>query len=441
MLVNDQENHAHQGLARFRYRSGAVRDLQFQFVQQTSPYLLRQLFLAWGLAPIACEPLRAVVDLEASRAAARRELEARLPSRPWSSLVAEGLAGAVGDLGASLDPQWVVTTALVRRSESVQPAGAGAALYYQESATPCGPYPYPLEMRFGVRSIMKSIAAPLTLLRLAAVYGPQVLSLRVGEYVDGLHAKYNEVRLIDAANMASGFGGTGSSRIQPNEFEDGYLEADYDGWYTAPSHEEKLAHMARWLRPYPWAPGAALRYRDQDFYVLGVALDGFLKAMRGADAEVWDMLVAEVFAPIGINAAPTTRTREASGRRGKVWFNAGYFPTLDDLAKISLLYQNRGAWGGRQILHEELTTQLLAAHGALSKRDGSSLQLITPQLPEAAAGGGSSHYRMGFHFTPGEDPVLRERCYLPTMWGSGESEIRLYPSGQVTIRIGKFHRL
>src|SRR6185437_16600475 len=102
--------------------------------------------------------------------------------------------------GGPVLERWRVITALVR----------DGTIHHQESATPCGDYPYPLEMRFGVRSVMKSIGAPLALLRLAQVHGPYVLDLKVGDYLQGLHSKYRSVRFIDAANMASGFGGTGS---------------------------------------------------------------------------------------------------------------------------------------------------------------------------------------------------------------------------------------
>jgi CubicO group peptidase (beta-lactamase class C family) len=429
MLVNDLENHAHQGLASFRYKGAAVSDFRFQFVQQTAPYLLKQHFLAWGSAPVEYASLPAM-DLQAAREAARRELAARIPSRPWADLTSQiGSDTLAGFAGAALDAKWIVATALVRQG----------VLYYSQSMTPCGAYPYPLEMRFGVRSVMKSIAAPLSLLRLAQVYGPGVLNLKIGEYVAGLDEKFDMVRFIDAANMATGFGGIGTLRTQPNEFEDGYLDADYDGWYTAASHAEKMAHMVKWLRPYPWNPGTVLRYRDHDYYVLGAAVDAYLKSVRGPNADVWDMLCEEVFAPIGISAAPATRTREPTGQRGLIWFNAGYFPTLDDIAKIALLYQNRGEWGGRQILHRDLTTELLAARGALSKSGGAPISSagLADSLPEPCVLGKPTHYRMGFHFTPYYDRDSRKVGYLPTMWGSGNSGVILYPSGLVSIRIGK----
>jgi hypothetical protein len=37
-----------------------------------------------------------------------------------------------------------------------------------------------------------------------------------------------------------------------------------------------------------------MRYRDQDFYLAGVAIDAFLKSIRGPDADVWEMLRSEV---------------------------------------------------------------------------------------------------------------------------------------------------
>ena len=53
---------------------------------------------------------------------------------------------------------------------------------------------------------MKSIGAPLALLRSAQVCGPYVLTLKIGDFVDGTDPKYRAVRFIDAANMATGFG-------------------------------------------------------------------------------------------------------------------------------------------------------------------------------------------------------------------------------------------
>lgn len=421
MLVNDTENHAHQGLATFLYKGNHVSGLRLQFVQQTAPYLLRH-FVAWGTAPADFVPASAGAVAAAKRSV-QTELDRRLPARPWGDLVQSAPAGTLDGFGGPVYPKWRVEAALVRRG----------VLYYQESATPFGPYPYPLEMRFGVRSVMKSVAAPLSLLRLAQVYGPWVLNLTIGAYVHGLDPKWDKIRFVDAADMASGFGGTGTLKTHPNDIFDGYLDAKYDDWYVAHSFADKLQQINANLRPYPWDPGTVVRYRDQDFFLLGAAIDGFLKSVRGADADIWDMLKTEVFLPIGIVHAPAVRTRESDGRAGLVWFNAGYYPTLDDLAKIAMLYQNLGEYAGQQILNRQLTQDLLAARNALEKSGDASI--VRPDT--AHADSTAEFYETGFHFFPYTTATTHRLLWLPTMEGSGDNQVTLYPNGLVSIVIAK----
>ena len=422
MLVNDTENHAHQGLATFLYQEGRVSALRVQFVQQTAPYLLSPHCVLWGVVPLQVSA-PAIEQLEAAQAEAKGELAARLPARPLAELRAEVPAGTLQGFGGPVYPEGQVALALVHKG----------TLYYEALPTAYGAYPYPLEMRFGVRSVMKSVASPLSLLRLAEVYGPYVLNLRIGDYVAGLDPKWQRIRFIDAANMATGFGGTGTFKTHPNDINDGYLDADYDGWYTAHSNATKIRHINEHLKPYPWEPGTVMRYRDQDFYLLGIAIDSFLKKMRGPDADAWEMLRKEVFEPIGIFHAPAVRTREDGGRDGPVWFNAGYYPSLDDLAKIALLYQDGGSHDGKQILHRGLTTDLLAARGAIDKNGDASTNATTPGRSAPPL----DLYQMGFHFTAYESSKQHKRHYLPTMQGYGDNEVILFPGRIVAIRMAK----
>ena len=417
MLVNDTENHAHQGLATFLYRQGEVTGVMVQFVQQTAPYLTMHLLTAWGYVPAKLSSIDAG-RLASEQQAAKAELADRLPAKPWSELLKTVPPGALDGFGGPLYPKWRVAVALVR----------GGTLYYQDSSTPYGPYPYPLEMRFGVRSETKSVIAPLALLRLAQVYGPWVLTLDVGDYVPGLDPKWHRIRFIDAANMATGFGGTGSLKTRPNDIFDGYLGGNYDAWYTAPSLADKLRQINANLRPYPWQPGTVMRYRDQDYFVLGVAIDRFLKSVRGPQADLWRMVQTEVLEPIGIHHAPAVRTLEPDGSDGVVWCNAGYYPTLDDLAKIALLYQTHGEHGGQQILNREMTTDLLAGRNALEKRGDASFgpqKDIADETEEA-------RYLMGFHFIRYVSANGKVH-YLPSMHGSGDNTLIIYPNGMISL--------
>jgi hypothetical protein len=80
-------------------------------------------------------------------------------------------------------------------------------------------------------------------------------------------------------------------------------------------------------------------------------MDGFLKSKEGPDADILEMVVAEVFRPIGIMYAPILRTIEPDGILGLPAFGYGLYPNIDDAAKLSILFQNGGRYQERQILH------------------------------------------------------------------------------------------
>jgi hypothetical protein len=97
-------------------------------------------------------------------------------------------------------------------------------IYYQPSQTPQGPYPYPIQMRFGVWSLTKSVGPGAGTLRLAEKYGDWVFSLRPIDYIDidPPHDGWNDVTFGEALDTATGLGG-GTVEANPNNFS-----ADYE---------------------------------------------------------------------------------------------------------------------------------------------------------------------------------------------------------------------
>ena len=81
---------------------------------------------------------------------------------------------------------------------------------------------------------------------------------------------------------------------------------------------------------YPWGPGEVLRYSSVNTFVLAVAMDSFLKRQAGPEAHLWEMVVAEVFQPIGIFHLPARHTQEADGSRGIPPLGYGLYPTIAD---------------------------------------------------------------------------------------------------------------
>ncbi len=428
MLVNDTENACHEGLASFLYRHGKVTGVRFQFVQQTAPWNLPHIFDAWGFAPARFSPGDAA-KVGDRRREAQAELAARLPTKPWADLVRSLPPGTLDHFGGPLAREWRVAVAVVRNG----------VLYYQPSMTSYGPYPYPLEMRFGAHSVTKSIIAPIALLRLAKLYGPWVLTLKVGDYVPGINPKWRQVRFIDAADMAAGMGPLVQNlQTDPNMGEThgakiGYVPNNYQLWYNAPSFADKIRALNETERPYPWAPGKVYRYRYQTFWLLGAAIDGFLKSIYGPKADLLNFDVHEVLQPIGIARVPAIRTIEPDGRLGLAHAQAGYYPNLDDLAKIALLYEAGGENNGVQLLSRHLTLDWLAGRHALVKEGDASLGPDT--VPQDLKAGGL--YLMGLHFIPYMNATDGKQLYVPSMEGYGNNQVILSPNHMVGIIIGK----
>jgi CubicO group peptidase (beta-lactamase class C family) len=295
------------------------------------------------------------------------------------------------------------------------------ALYLQPCATAAGPLPFCDRQRFGIWSVTKSASAALALLRMAQKFGPSILEERILDHVPiaAGHAGWAKVRLRDALDMATGVG-FGSARRDPADSGDGYLDGNYAAWYEAASLEGKLRELAK-APDLPWGPGEVMRYRDQDTFLLGVAMDRLLKTRSGVAADVWGLLEEEVYGPIGIASAPTNRTLEADGGEGQPLMAYGFYPTLEDLARIAALLHAHGRHGGVQILHPELTAEVLAG--------------VRPRgLPTGAVRGGvAQRYFRSFWYSRFEAGGCG--LYVPEMQGWGGNIVALMPGGLTGIRI------
>jgi hypothetical protein len=167
-----------------------------------------------------------------------------------------------------------------------------------------------------------------------------------------------------------------------------------------------------------------------------MALDGFLKSVRGPGAKIWDMLEKEVFRPIGIYHAPIVKTIEPDGSEGLPWFHAGYYPTVDDIAKIAILYQNHGRVGGTQILNREVTAGIFTPRGGLIKDYDHSFLAAFSRTVDEADMAGRAVYKMGFHYEPYEN-TEGVQTHIPMMNGFSGTTAMLHPNGFVTIRFAK----
>ncbi len=413
-LVNARSGETHNGVAMFLYRKGRVSNLRFQIVQQTTPYYAGHYFTATGLVPATLD----ATPIENSAGVARTyklSLMDRIRFASWEELARSVGADRLAGFDDSVAADAVVLAGL----------DYAGTFYLKFCRGAGGPIPWCDRARFGVWSATKALVNELALLRLAQKYGPEVFDSKIRDYVPSIaHSPgWRDVRFDDAANMSTGVG-DGSAKVDPNDIFDG-VATSYSSWHEARSSDDKLAAILSAEHIYSWGPGKIARYRDQDMFVLGVAMNRFLKTKEGETADLWDMLKREVLEPIGIHYAPTSRTLEPDGRPGQPLMAFGYYPSVEDIVKITRLYHQMGIWNGRQLLFGPRISTIL--NGPTSRG-----------LPTGQAGKfGETNYFNAFWLPRYHSPGGCKISY-PRMQGIGGVVVALLPGQMTGIRIGKF---
>jgi hypothetical protein len=411
VLAGKTRSAAHNGIATFLFDDKSVSPLIFQIVQESPP---NDRFDSWGKLPISftrhpIENREALVD------ARRRELAARIPTRPLKELPVQ-----FGPEGALTLKKWPETKP--RPAETMDATVAGllvdGELYVSRCRTRYGPYPFCSEMRHGVYSVSKSLGATLAMLRLAQKYGDAVFDLKIKDFVGvtAEHDGWSEVTFGDALNMATGIGDAPVEStmvfesIPPYHYFSGQLAST-----------QKLA-TAFTSANYPWGPGEVFRYRDMDTFILAAAMDGYLKSREGGHANIWDMVVNEILTPIGVMNAPMIHTIEPDGARGIPIFPEGYFPTYQEIAKISQLFQNGGRHDGDQLLNRTMLAE------ALYRTDVRGLP-----FPTGVARFAGFTYHMGLWHRP----IDLGDCEINVskMAGWGGNSVLLLPTGGIAFTL------
>jgi len=279
-----------------------------------------------------------------------------------------------------------------------------------------GSFPYRDEIRYGVWSVTKTAMMNVAMLRLAQKYGDQLIDKKISDYIEmpNEDKEWQDVTFLDMANMASGRGAT--------EDDPTCYLCDYHRWYLAKSNDEKIVESLNY--PLIWKPGIKYNYRDQDAFLLGVALENYLKSKEGQDARLIDMLKREVYEPIGIYYCAANDTVEINNEQGYLRWDFGYYATFDDLVKIASLYQNKGYWNGKQILSKSLIEEILP-------REVKSHLGVKKEVENEY---GAKYYLMNWHIEPF---ASQEGCklYIPNMKGHGGNLVTLMPNDLIGIRM------
>lgn len=406
-LVEYAWNSALNGVATFVYDDTRISNVRVQIVQQTAPGIIGE---AAATVPITFE---ATPEFNAQPITDSfdDELAAQLPVASWTSLKQEFSSLDWESFNSGLKDTNISSSAIWYNNK----------VYMQGCKTKFGDYPFCHFMRHGIYSATKPAAGGLALTFLAQRYGSEVFDYLIKDYVNvtSPHTGWNEVRFIDALNMATGIGNNdhdpNSSNFAPDE-----NVPPAGVWSQARSAEEKLAISFEQYGNYPWGPNELFRYNTMNYFVLSAAMDSLVRQREGIG--LWQLLKQEVYQPIGIFHSPMMHTTEPDGSRGVPILGVGMYPTVDEMMKISQLFDQLGQYNGHQYLHKESVKK------ALFRTDDLGFQSHWHNNED-----GEGRYSMSFFSVPYR---AKEGCliHVPLLSGAGGNLVTILPNGIIALR-------
>jgi len=407
VMVSRTSNDAHNGLATFLFDNANISQFYFQITQETATWNRNDY---WGQSMLTYTP-GPITNEAAMRDQFANEIAALIPINPWSDLTSQIDGDLLDAFNGSLAPDDISSTGLIMNGK----------IYLQPNVTRYGEFPYSHFMRHGVFSVTKSMGAAVALLRLAEKYGDEIFDYKISDYVDvtANHKGWDNVTFANALSMATGVGDMEPDRSSSYVTADEDLDKFFE-WMDMDSAAEKLAGAFEYGN-YDWGPGEVVRYNSIITFVLGKAMNNFLKSKEGPDADIWKMVMEEVYLPINIFHSPIMRTYEPDGSLGQPIFGYGLYPTIDDTAKIAMLLQNGGRHNGEQLLSPTKLAEALYK----TEEQGVSVYSFNQY--------GESRYLLSFwsvaHCTDDET------CFqIPYMLGYGGNFTILLPNGVTVFR-------
>jgi hypothetical protein len=389
-------NAAFNGTLTFLFDDQQVSQVWYQVTQEISTYVRANL---WGLLEARYHP-QAVAGAEEIRAGYAAELAGRIPVKPIEALVQDYPGADLAAFGSGLTPEHVSWYGFIINGTN----------YLGGCRTRFGAYPYCEAMRATSYSTAKSAFASLALMRLAQKYGPEVPGLLIRDYLPEYAASpgdWSEVTFENALDMATG-----------NYFSDRFMVDDNSDemgvFFEAQPYSQRIT--AAFTAPYQADPGTRWVYRTSDTFILTSAMQRYLQEQEGAEADIFDLVVDEVYRPLGMGPGFFSSMRTADDNwQGQAEGGYGLWWVPDDVAKIALLLQSDGG----RINGEQVLDPAMLAAALQQDPDDRGVRIDSRQRYNNAFWARSYSQADGFGCT----------FWVVTMQGVSGNVIALFPNG------------
>ena len=395
-LKEKNQNCTHNGLITFLYKAdGSITRVAWQVGSETCLYLKIDL---WGISEAQYQP-RSIPGTADIIAVYHNEIEGRLPVKPVSALSEDY---------PSMNPAAFVPPG----AEDVSVYGFvfNGAHYRSNCPTRYGPYPFCDVLDLPSYSLAKSVFAGLGYLLLTQQW-PEFADMPVTGLIpeclleDG---RWQDVTTTHLLNMTTGL-------YQSSAFESDENSSDMQTFFLAETHAEKVRFSCEaWAKKSE--PGSVAVYHTTDDYLLGVAMNTFLKQKLGPQSDIYNDLVYKHFLK-RLKLSPVSHwTQRTYDEREQPFVSYGLIFHADDIAKIATSLNSDST------LNQSLNNSAFKAAMFMgSKYDNA----WTSQYGEVA-------YHNGFW---GYDVAKSIDCsvetWIPFMSGYGGIVVAMFPNGGV----------
>lgn len=336
-LQQKNANCIHNGMMTFLFKEdGSASKVSYQISSETCLYFKVDM---WGLLNATYTPT-VIVDTETLTAEYQAEVNNRLPRKSFSELAIDYPGTNLNAFAApgTTDPNHITLYGFV----------IDGINYVGGCETRNGTYPFCEVLVVPSYSGAKSAFGAVALMRLEHKY-PGVQSEVVSNYISDCAAdgNWNDVTFGNTVDMA-----TGNYASASYMWDEG--RSHTNDLFLPEDHGSKILYSCTQYSRIA-APGTTWVYHTSDYYILGTAMNAYLKGIEGSGKDIFaTTIVEELWKPLKLSktAQFSRRTYDSISQPFTGW---GLMWLADDVAKITnFLNVDNGSIGGLAVLDPAL---------------------------------------------------------------------------------------
>nr|WP_237709699.1 choice-of-anchor D domain-containing protein [Microbulbifer agarilyticus] len=315
-LQQKNANCMHNGMMTFLFKDdGSVSDVAYQIAGETCLYFQVDM---WGQLAASYTP-HSVSNSAQLTSDYQAEVNNRMPSKPLSALNQDypGTDYTAFATPNGKDPLAISLVGFV----------IDGTHYVGGCSSRQGDYPFCESLVVPSYSSAKTVFAGGAMMRLEEKY-PGTFNQAIGSYISecNTNGNWDDVTFGNALDM-----GTGNYKLAGYMSDEGASHTN--DLFLPEDHASKINYSCTEY-PRKATPGTKWVYHTSDTYILGTAMNAYLRGIEGSSSDIFsDIVVDEILAPLGVSptAEFTRRTYDSIQQPFTGW---GLMWLRDDVAKI-----------------------------------------------------------------------------------------------------------